>query len=145
MWGALTTDRESSNMYNLSLRILTLNHILPRGNNNSISWCTHSQTQTLWGWKFQSGSASVSWLQGLWDSPACWQSFLSQAGKTGFEFVPMHPCASDSFCVWVCVFFSSFSLTVWVCVCERPCIPGMCMGFCLLIPCVCMPLSARFA
>lgn len=39
--------------------------------------------------------APVSWLQGLWDSPARWQPFLSQAGKTGSGFLCL--CASDSY------------------------------------------------
>lgn len=40
-------------------------------------------------------SGPVSWLQGLWDSPARWQPFLSQAGKTGSGFLCL--CASDSY------------------------------------------------
>lgn len=40
-------------------------------------------------------SGPVSWLRGLWDSPARWQPFLSQAGKTGSEFFCL--CASDSY------------------------------------------------
>lgn len=53
-------------------------------------------------------SGPVSWLQGLWDSPARWQPFLSRAGKTGSQFcvcAPLTHTASKPASVRACALF----------------------------------------
>lgn len=99
-------------------------------NNNTL---THAHTCTLkvsiWL------SALVSWLQGLWDTPACWQSFLTQAGRTALGIcvcasaILTHSAFECVFCFHMCdSMFSSVHglLLVWYLL--SPCHKFDCIG-----------------
>lgn len=102
---------------------------------------TRAETQKVSIWL----SALVSWLQGLWDTPASWQSFLTQAVTTGFGFVcaraPVY--ASESLCVLflyegvyfsehLCMCISGMCMRVFLCQCNNLCLHACtCMHICI--------------